>query len=92
MVRWSEVIDAQKRWTDEIARADGRPRWHTTARPARLNAFFRRALASLGVWMVSLGCRLQSGYETWTRIEEARFSSGLKSDGLAAGNNSPPCS
>jgi hypothetical protein len=91
MVRWSEVIEAQRRWKDEIARADGRGEWRQPRRPARLVMAYRRALASLGGMLVSLGCRLQSGCQAWTRAEETRFSSSLRSDSLVAENNSGPC-
>jgi hypothetical protein len=91
MIRWSEVIEAQRRWTDEIARADGRSEWRQPRRPTRLVMAYRRALASLGGLLVSVGCRLQVGYQTWTRAEEVRFTSGLRSDSFVAENNSGPC-
>jgi hypothetical protein len=91
MVRWSEVIEAQRRWTDEIGRAGAGREWHQLGRPARLAVVYRRALASLGEWMVAWGCRLQSGYQTWTRMEESRFATGLNSDGLLAEKDSTPC-
>lgn len=91
MVRWSEVIEAQRRWEDKIARADGRGEWHQARRPVHLALAYRRALASFGEVLVSLGCRLQSGYQTWSRAEEARFISGLRSDSLVAENDTGPC-
>jgi hypothetical protein len=93
MVKWSDVIAAQRRSTDEIARADGRHGWRTQSprRPARLVIAYRRALAYLGAQLVSLGCRLQARYQAWTGPDEGRFSPGLRSDSLIVENNSRPC-
>jgi hypothetical protein len=91
MIRWSEVIEAQKRWKDEVSRADGRYAWRPARRPSRLLMVYQRLLASLGGMLVSLGCRLQAGYLAWIRTEESRFASSLRSDSLVADNNSGPC-
>ncbi|OGO71172.1 MAG: hypothetical protein A2Z37_06995 [Chloroflexi bacterium RBG_19FT_COMBO_62_14] len=93
MVKWSDVIAAQRRWTDEIARADGRHGWRTQSppRPARLVIAYRRALAYVGAQLVTLGCRLQTRYQEWTAPDEGRFSAGLRSDSLIVENNSRPC-
>jgi hypothetical protein len=92
MLRWSEVIEAQRRWKVETARADGRHGVRRARRPARLVMAYRGALASLGGLLVSLGCRLQSSYQSWTHAQEDRFSSGLRSNDLVTESNSGPCS
>lgn len=93
MVKWSDVVEAQRRRTDEIARADGRHGWRP--RPSRLGArlviAYRRALASLGTWLVAVGCRLQAGYQAWTSSDESRYPAGLSSDNLIVENNPGPC-
>jgi hypothetical protein len=93
MLKWSDVVESQRRRADEIARADGRH--GRRARAPRLASrwviAYRRALASLGGVLVAVGCRLQSGYQAWTRSDESGYPAALRSDSLIIENNSGPC-
>jgi hypothetical protein len=52
---------------------------------------YRRILASFGGLLVTIGCRLQSGYQAWIRSDEGPYAAGLRSDNLVIENNSGPC-
>lgn len=93
MLKWSDVVESQRRRADEIARVDGRHEWRP--RSPRLGArwviAYRRALAWFGGVLVSVGCRLQTGYQAWTRSTESGHPATLRSDNLITDNNSGPC-
>ena len=93
MLKWSDVLESQTRRADEIARINGRHGWRprSPGLAARWVVAYRRALASFGGVLVTLGCRLQAGYQVWTRSHESSYPAALRSDSLIIENNSGPC-
>jgi hypothetical protein len=92
MLKWSDVLESQRRRAGEVARADG---LYGRRRSLRLSArwmiAYRHALAWFGGVLVSVGCRLQAGYQTWTRSTDSGYPAALRSDSLIVENNSRPC-
>jgi hypothetical protein len=63
MTKWTDVIEAQRRWTDRLVRADGRARHAAQARPSAILGAYLRGLSALGKALVSLGLWLQRRYQ-----------------------------
>jgi hypothetical protein len=62
MSKWSDVIEAQRRWADRIAQADGRFHDCAPRQPSPLLRTYFRVLSAIGKGLVSLGLRLQNRY------------------------------
>lgn len=73
MSKWSDVIEAQRRWADRIARADVRFQERSPARRPAFPTACLRALSILGRALVSLGHRLQAYYPPRPGTDDGRL-------------------